>query len=120
MTIEEFLRRLALQDDRVVHETLALRPTAMAAPLLQQRMEALTRLSALVAMDAPVVSYQAVVVDALAAGATADEIVGTLVAVAPLVGTARITSAAAAIAAALGYDLDDAFERMDGVTNDSG
>jgi alkylhydroperoxidase/carboxymuconolactone decarboxylase family protein YurZ len=56
----------------------------------------------------------------LAAGVTADEIVGALIVVAPLVGLARVTSAAPAIAAALGYDLDEAFERMDGATNDAG
>jgi alkylhydroperoxidase/carboxymuconolactone decarboxylase family protein YurZ len=65
-------------------------------------------------------SYQSAVIDALAAGVTADEIVGALIAVAPLVGLALVTSAAPAIAAALGYDLDEAFERMDGATNDAG
>jgi 4-carboxymuconolactone decarboxylase len=116
-TIEELLRRLALQDEVVVRETLTMRPKATAAPLLSQRVEALARLSALIALDAPVVSYQAAVLDALAAGAPADEIVGTLVAVAPIVGAARVTSAAPAIASALGHDLDDAFERMDGCAN---
>jgi len=45
---------------------------------------ALVRLGALVALDAGCVSYQWGVQWALAAGATADEIVGTLMAVAPL------------------------------------
>jgi 4-carboxymuconolactone decarboxylase len=113
-TIEELLRRLALQDEVVVCEALAMRPGAGTAPALPQRVQGIARLSALVAIDAPVVSYQAAVVDALAAGVTADEIVATLIVVAPLVGAARVTSAAPAIATALGYDLDDAFERMDG------
>jgi alkylhydroperoxidase/carboxymuconolactone decarboxylase family protein YurZ len=71
-------------------------------------------------MDAPTVCYQAVVIDALAAGAAPDEIVGALVAVAPLVGAARVASAAPAISAALGCDLDEAFERLDGFTNHGG
>jgi 4-carboxymuconolactone decarboxylase len=118
-TIEELLRRLALQDERVVDEALALRPGVSGQPLLPRKAQGLARLSALIAMDAPVVSYQATVIDALAAGTTATEIVGALVAVAPLVGAARVASAAPAIAAALGYDLDDAFERLDGLANDS-
>jgi 4-carboxymuconolactone decarboxylase len=117
-TIKELLRRLALQDELLVQETLAMRPATTATPQLPQRVQGVARLSALIAMTAPVVSYQAAVVDALAAGATADEIVGTLVAIAPLVGAARVTAAAPAIAAALGYDLDEAFERIDGLSNE--
>lgn len=112
-SIEELLRRLALQDELIVDGTLTIRPDETTVPVLPQRVQALTRLSALIAMDAPTVSYQAAIIDALAAGATADEIVGTLVAAAPLVGAARVTSAAPAIAAALGYDVDEAFECMD-------
>jgi alkylhydroperoxidase/carboxymuconolactone decarboxylase family protein YurZ len=118
-TIEELLRRMALHDEAVVRETLTLRPEPTAAPLVPQRIEGLARLGALIAMDAPVVSYQAAVIDLLAVGATAEDIAGTLVAVAPLVGVARVTSAAPAIAAALGYELDHAFERMDGLASDT-
>ncbi len=78
----------------------------------------MARLSALIALDAPVVSYQSTVIDALASGVTADEIVGTLIAVAPIVGLARVTSAAPAIALALGYDLDAAFEQVNALNND--
>ena len=39
-----------------------------------------------------------------------DEIVGTLIAVAPTVGTARVVSAAPELALALGYDVEAAFE----------
>jgi hypothetical protein len=62
------------------------------------------------------VSYQAASLDALAAGATAADIVAARLAVAPLVGTALTIAAAPAIAAALGYDLDNAFERLDRLT----
>jgi len=53
------------------------------------------------------------VIDALACGVTADEVVGALIAVAPIVGLARVTSATPAIAMAVGYDLDEAFEQID-------
>jgi len=83
------------------------------APWLHQKSQAIARVSALIALDAAVVSYQSVVIEALAAGVTSDEIVGVLLAVAPLVGRTRVTSAAPAIALAMGYDVDAAFERLD-------
>ena len=51
---------------------------------------------------------------ALASGATVDEIVGVLIAVAPTVGLARVVSAAPAVAAAIGYDIDAALEEANG------
>jgi 4-carboxymuconolactone decarboxylase len=83
-------------------------------PALSQKTQSIARISALIALDAAVVSYQAAVIDALAAGATSDEIVGVLLAVAALVGRTRVTSAAPALALAMGYDVDAAFERLDG------
>jgi len=50
----------------------------------------------------------------LAAGATAEDVVGTLVAVAPISGLARVVSAAPEVAVSLGYDLDRAFEELNG------
>jgi alkylhydroperoxidase/carboxymuconolactone decarboxylase family protein YurZ len=50
------------------------------------------------------VSYLWAVQWALAAGATTDEIVGTLLAVAPVAGVARVVAAAPEVALALGYD----------------
>jgi alkylhydroperoxidase/carboxymuconolactone decarboxylase family protein YurZ len=47
---------------------------------------------------------------ALAAGATADEIVGALIAVAPITGLARVVSATPEVALSIGYDIDQAFE----------
>ena len=49
-----------------------------------------------------------------ASGATVDEIVGVLIAVAQTVGLARVASAAPAVALALGYDIDAALEAHDG------
>jgi 4-carboxymuconolactone decarboxylase len=51
---------------------------------------------------------------ALASGATVDEIVGVLIAVAPTVGLARVVSAAPEVAVAIGYDIDAALEESNG------
>ncbi|QMU69119.1 carboxymuconolactone decarboxylase family protein [Streptacidiphilus sp. P02-A3a] len=62
----------------------------------------LTRIAALVACDAPPASYLANLDPALQAGLTAEQLQDVLVAIAPIVGTARIMTAANNIAAALG------------------
>jgi hypothetical protein len=49
-----------------------------------------------------------------AAGATAEDVVGTLVAVAPISGLARVVSATSEVALAIGYDIDQAFETFNG------
>ena len=68
------------------------------------------RLAASLAIDAAPSSYQSNIERALACGANIDEIVGTLIAVAPTVGLTRVVSAAPELALALGYDVDAAFE----------
>ena len=77
---------------------------------LDQKTHALVRLGASLAIDAAPSSYQSNVELALAAGASIDEIVGTLIAVAPTVGLARVVSAAPELALALGYDVEAALE----------
>ena len=67
---------------------------------------ALARVAALIATEAALASYQWAVESALAAGASVREIVDVLVAVAPVVGLARVTSAAPELALALGYDVE--------------
>ena len=69
---------------------------------------------ALLALDAAYASYHWGVQWALAAGATADEIVGTLMAVAPITGVARTVAAAPEFGLALGYDVDAALESWNG------
>ena len=49
----------------------------------------------------------------LKAGATYDEMVGTLIAVMPIVGVPRVVSAAPNLALALGYDVAEALELVD-------
>lgn len=97
----------------MIQAVLTMRPERAQARL-DQKVQAIVRVSALIALDAAVVSYQSVVIDALTAGVSADEIVGVLLSVAPLVGRTRVTSAAPSIALALGYDVNAAFEGWNG------
>ncbi|SEG48510.1 Carboxymuconolactone decarboxylase family protein [Actinacidiphila yanglinensis] len=70
---------------------------------LDERTFLLTRIAALVAMDAPAVSYLAHVEPAANAGVTAEQVQDVLIAVAPVVGTARVMAAADRITDALGF-----------------
>jgi 4-carboxymuconolactone decarboxylase len=107
---EDRLRSLALNDKRFVHSVLGMELDTVDASRLDSKTHALVRLGALLAVDAAPSSYQASVEAALASGAAADEIVGTVIAVAPTVGLARVVSAAPELALALGYDVDAALE----------
>ena len=107
---QETLRSLALNDERFVRSVLGMGHDTIAVSQLDPKSHALVRLGALPASDAAHGSYQASVEAAPAAGASPDEIVGVLIAVAPVVGLARVVSAAPDLALALGYDVDAALE----------
>ena len=62
----------------------------------------LARLAALIAVDAPPASYLANADAAEKSGITADDIQEVMIAIAPIVGTARVVSAAGKILRALG------------------
>jgi 4-carboxymuconolactone decarboxylase len=113
---EEQLRRLALHDEAFIEYLLAvsLNPSVHDEPCrLAPKTQALVRLAALLALGASPVSYQWNVGAALDAGATADEILGTMIAVAPISGIARVVQATPDVALPIGYDLDAAFEELD-------
>ena len=74
---------------------------------LDSRSFALVKIAALIAMDAPPASYVWQVANALAEGATPEDILGVLVAVAPQVGGPRVVAAAPEIMVALGLTLPD-------------
>ena len=57
--------------------------------------------------------WQRRVGDALDAGLSFDEIVGSLVELAPTIGIERVVAVAPHLAQALGYDVDAALERLD-------
>ncbi|MFF2847845.1 carboxymuconolactone decarboxylase family protein [Streptomyces sp. NPDC058001] len=63
----------------------------------------LTRIAALVAMDAPEISYVAHIGAGTEVGVTADQVQDVLVAIAPVVGTARVMAAATRMTKALGF-----------------
>ncbi len=69
---------------------------------LDDRTLILTRIAALASMDAPAISYAAHIGPALQTGLTSEQLQDVLVAIAPVVGTARVMAAAGNIAEALG------------------
>jgi 4-carboxymuconolactone decarboxylase len=108
------LSRLALSDERFIETELGMGLDTVEISQLDAKTHALVRLGAALAIDAAPSSYQSAVEPALAAGASIDDIVGTLIAVAPTVGIARVVSAAPELALALGYDVDSALEAQAG------
>jgi 4-carboxymuconolactone decarboxylase len=113
-THEEGLRRLVLHDEGCIQSMLGIHLTNNDSQGLDPRTQALIRLGGLVAMGAAPTSYHWAAEAALDAGATAEEVVGALVAVAPISGLARVISATSEIALAIGYDIDQAFETFNG------
>jgi alkylhydroperoxidase/carboxymuconolactone decarboxylase family protein YurZ len=65
----------------------------------------LTRIAALAAMDASTISYLAHIRPAVGAGLTIEEVQDLLVAIAPIVGTARVMTATCHIRQALGLTI---------------
>jgi alkylhydroperoxidase/carboxymuconolactone decarboxylase family protein YurZ len=66
----------------------------------------LARIAALVAVDAPPVSYMLNLTAAGEVGVDAEQVRGVLTAIAPIVGTPRVTAAAGNIARALGIAIE--------------
>lgn len=97
------LRRLAINDPVFLDGIMA---DDAATTALDPHDRALVRIGVLVALDGPPSSIEYATSAALAAGATADELVDVLVSTAPLVGSAHVVSVAPRLARALGYDLD--------------
>ncbi len=110
MDYTDLLRRLSVQDERVVADVVGAGTlTPGGDPILDPRLLALVRLAALVAVGGAVPSYGAQADAAVDAGATAAEIAEVLVAVIPVVGLPCVVAAAPKVALALGHDVDDAF-----------
>ena len=108
---EDLLRRLTLNDEGVLEALLRAALADVEPAGLDAKTAALVRLAGLVALDSAPASYQWSITSALAAGASDAEVVGVLVALAPVVGTVRVGAAAAEVALAIGCDLDSPDDR---------
>jgi 4-carboxymuconolactone decarboxylase len=105
MDVIELLRRLALNDEPTVRLVVgAGRAGTVAA--LDAKSAALVRLGALLSVGAATASCRVTVEVARATGATDQEIVAVLVAVAPVVGGARVVDAAPRLALAMDHDVE--------------
>lgn len=106
------LRRLAMRDDRFIDALLSEEHANVTLAGIDARSHALTRIAALISMDAAPPSYMSAIDAGRQAGASNEEIVGTLIAVLPVVGVARVVAAAPNLALALGYDVAEALEQL--------
>jgi 4-carboxymuconolactone decarboxylase len=75
---------------------------------LDARSAVLVRLGSLITSGAAAATWQQYIGLARNAGLSPDEIVGSLVALAPLIGITRLVAAAPSVAEALGFDVDAA------------
>ena len=96
-TSRSALSSVAQGDAPVLERLVAMNLDSLEHSDLDARTYFLARLAALVAMDAAPVSYLINLGLAAEVGVTLEDAQGTLIAIAPVVGSARITAAAGAI-----------------------
>ncbi len=104
---------MARNDDAFVASVLGMGRDTVESSRMDAGTHALVRLAALLSVGAPADACRSSVQLALEAGAGFDAIVGILIAIAPVVGLARVVSAAPQLADALGYDVEAALERAE-------
>lgn len=93
--------------DSPVLDTLAMMTAAsLESSGLPDRELMLVRIAALVAVDAPAASYVMNAGAAMDSGVTLEDVQGVLVAVAPIVGTARVVSASVGLLEGIGFALE--------------
>jgi hypothetical protein len=91
-------------EDTPVLDTLAeMTAASIENSNLAAREHMLVRIAALVAVNAPAISYLLNAGTAADVGITLDDVQGVLIAAAPIVGTARVARASGNIAKALGF-----------------
>jgi len=105
--VEQLLRRLALNDEKLVGSVLSRTAGDGPAPALDRKAEALVQVGALLSVGASTATLRWTVELAQASGVTDEEILGVLVAIGPAVGLARVVAEAPRLALAMGYDLDE-------------
>jgi alkylhydroperoxidase/carboxymuconolactone decarboxylase family protein YurZ len=109
----ELLRRLALDDPVAVRAVVGAEPPPRGTAALDPQTAALVRLGALLSIGAPTASCRAAVDVARAAGAGDEHLVSVLIAIAPVVGAARVVAAAPALALAIDYDVEGVDDRWE-------
>jgi alkylhydroperoxidase/carboxymuconolactone decarboxylase family protein YurZ len=110
-----------MTDERPLLDTvLAMTSASLERANLVDRELMLVRLAALAAVDAPASSYLLNLGAAVDVGLTFEDVQGVLIAIAPIVGSPKVVTAAGTIAAALGIALaiDDAL--TEGGVDDKG
>jgi 4-carboxymuconolactone decarboxylase len=103
----DLLGALTLGDPDMVAAGLELRTEFRDMSRLDARTYALVKLAAIMALDAPPTSYLWQVANAVEAGATPEDMLGVLIAIAPQIGGPRLTAAAPELMVALGLTLPD-------------
>jgi 4-carboxymuconolactone decarboxylase len=103
----QVLTALAHGDPGLLAAGLEVRAEWKARSGLDARSYALVKLAALIALDAPPASYLWQVGNALEAGATPEDLIGVLIAIAPQVGGPKLVAAAPELMVALGLTLPD-------------
>ena len=101
------LAELSLGDPELLGEGLEMRAQMQRQSGLDPRTFALVKIAALIALDAPPASYLWQVGNALDDGATPEDLIGVLRAIAPQVGGPRTVAAAPELMVALGLALPD-------------
>jgi len=98
----EALSGIAGGDLKLLDTAMGLREPELGVTGLDARTCALAKIAALIALDAPPATYAWLVASAIDDGATPEDILGILRAVAPQVGGARVVAGALEIMVALG------------------
>ena len=101
------LAELALGDPELLGEGLEMRAQMQRQSGLDPRTFALVKIAALIALDAPPASYLWQVGNALDDGATPEDLIGVLRAIAPQVGGPKTVAAAPELMVALGLALPE-------------
>ena len=83
--------------------------------VLDSKTAALVRVGALAAIGSPEVCLEWGSSQALAVGATEEEITGVLLAIGPVIGLGRVVGAATGVADGLGYHIEAALDDPDGL-----
>jgi 4-carboxymuconolactone decarboxylase len=110
----ETLSGISGGDLKLLDSAMGLRESELGATRLDARTYALAKIAALIALGAPPAAYAWQIANAVDDGATPEDILGVLRAVAPQVGSVRIVAAAPEIMVALGLQLPQSTETETG------